>query len=232
MCRWFAMYSCFTINLDKFKDLIYANIFHGLHLLLGSYGYMYIWFGALDAGRDFADDSTDAIEVTSTGGTSLTYDSSAGHYIQNWNTPSNSAGKCFKADLTTADGTHTVAYFKLTRYCSTRRSSSRRTRLFYSPCRAEKPARKDNDDIFSNILQRGNIWLVDSSASNRKISPLVPPSPPASNIITTDNGNGGGSGLKSGDNTSTSKQISRPITSKFTLKFTMVEMSEIFSECI
>lgn len=55
----------------------------------------------------------DAIEeITSTGGTSLRYDTTGGQYIQNWQTPK-SAGACFKVTMTTPGNTSLVAYFKL-----------------------------------------------------------------------------------------------------------------------
>lgn len=57
--------------------------------------------------------NVDDIEVVSTGGTSLRYDSTGGQYIQNWKTPT-TANTCYKVWVATVDGT-TVgpAYFKL-----------------------------------------------------------------------------------------------------------------------
>jgi len=55
---------------------------------------------------------TDQIEVTTTGGTSLRYDTVAGQFIQNWQTPK-SAGQCYKVTMTTLDGSALVALFKL-----------------------------------------------------------------------------------------------------------------------
>ncbi|MGY2877104.1 hypothetical protein ACVW00_004294 [Marmoricola sp. URHA0025 HA25] len=57
--------------------------------------------------------NVDALEVVTTGGTSLRYDSTAGQYIQNWKTPV-TANACYKIWVTTQDGT-TVgpAYFQL-----------------------------------------------------------------------------------------------------------------------
>ncbi|HSJ90705.1 MAG TPA: PxKF domain-containing protein [Ilumatobacter sp.] len=55
---------------------------------------------------------TDEIEVTTTGGTSLRYDSTAGQFIQNWKTPT-LAGTCYKVTMTTQDGTSLTAFFKL-----------------------------------------------------------------------------------------------------------------------
>ena len=52
------------------------------------------------------------IEVTSTGGTSLRYDTTGGQFIQNWQTPK-SAGSCYRVTMTTIDGTDISADFKL-----------------------------------------------------------------------------------------------------------------------
>ena len=52
------------------------------------------------------------IEVTSTGGTSLRYDSTGGQFIQNWQTPK-AAGTCYKVTMTTQDGTALSALFRL-----------------------------------------------------------------------------------------------------------------------
>ena len=54
----------------------------------------------------------DAIEMVSTGGTSLRYDSTAGQFIQNWQTPK-SVGSCYKVTMTTQDGSTLTANFKL-----------------------------------------------------------------------------------------------------------------------
>ncbi len=56
---------------------------------------------------------TDEIELTSTGGTSLRYDTTGGQFIQNWQTPKNSAGKCYQVTMKTTDGSSLVAFFKL-----------------------------------------------------------------------------------------------------------------------
>jgi hypothetical protein len=50
--------------------------------------------------------------VTSTGGTSLRYDTTDGQFIQNWKTPSG-RGSCHKVTLTTQDGSSITALFKL-----------------------------------------------------------------------------------------------------------------------
>lgn len=54
----------------------------------------------------------DEIEVTSTGGTSLRYDTTSGQFIQNWQTPK-AAGTCYRVTMTTQDGSSLVALFKL-----------------------------------------------------------------------------------------------------------------------
>jgi len=52
------------------------------------------------------------IEVTTTGGTSLRYDTTAHQFIQNWQTPK-AAGKCYVARMTAQDGsTISNAFFK------------------------------------------------------------------------------------------------------------------------
>ena len=58
------------------------------------------------------DGTEDAIEVVSTGGTSLRYDSTGGQFIQNWKTPTG-AGKCYSATVTTIDGSSITALFKI-----------------------------------------------------------------------------------------------------------------------
>ncbi len=54
----------------------------------------------------------DAVEIVSTGGTSLRYDTTGGQFIQNWKTPTG-AGTCYSATMTAADGSAITAYFKL-----------------------------------------------------------------------------------------------------------------------
>jgi hypothetical protein len=56
--------------------------------------------------------STDDIETYATGGTSLRYDTTGGQFIFNWQTPK-VVGGCYKVTLTTQDGTHISADFKL-----------------------------------------------------------------------------------------------------------------------
>jgi hypothetical protein len=54
----------------------------------------------------------DAIEMVTTGGTSLRYDSIAGQFIQNWQTPK-APGTCYHVTMWTDDGSSLVAKFKL-----------------------------------------------------------------------------------------------------------------------
>lgn len=54
----------------------------------------------------------DGVEITSTGNTSLRYDSTGGQYIYNWKTP-NLPGACFKLSMVAADGSRIDANFKL-----------------------------------------------------------------------------------------------------------------------
>ncbi len=55
---------------------------------------------------------TDVIEVTTTGGTSLRYDTTDGQFIQNWKTPK-LPGNCYQVTMTTQDGSSLSALFKL-----------------------------------------------------------------------------------------------------------------------
>jgi len=59
-----------------------------------------------------ANEITDEIETTATGGTSLRYDATAGQFVYNWKTPK-AAGKCYRVTMTTIDGSSLAAYFKL-----------------------------------------------------------------------------------------------------------------------
>jgi hypothetical protein len=52
-----------------------------------------------------------AVEFTTTGGTQLRYDGTAGQFIQNWQTPK-TVGKCYVVQLTALDASTIVAYFK------------------------------------------------------------------------------------------------------------------------
>jgi hypothetical protein len=55
----------------------------------------------------------DAIEQVTSGNTALRYDTSSGQFVQNWQTPKNRAGACFRVTMTTIDGSSLVAYVKL-----------------------------------------------------------------------------------------------------------------------
>jgi hypothetical protein len=48
---------------------------------------------------------------TTTGGTTLRYDSTAGQFINNWQSPK-VAGKCYAVTMTAQDNSTLVAYFK------------------------------------------------------------------------------------------------------------------------
>jgi hypothetical protein len=54
----------------------------------------------------------DDIELYTTGGTSLRYDSVARQFVQNWQTP-RTAGKCYRVVMTTLDGSTMQAFFML-----------------------------------------------------------------------------------------------------------------------
>ncbi|NYG54762.1 PxKF domain-containing protein [Nocardioides perillae] len=59
-----------------------------------------------------ATDRADEVEVTTTGGTALRYDATGGQFVQNWQTP-RTAGVCYRATMTAADGvTSRTAYFR------------------------------------------------------------------------------------------------------------------------
>ncbi|WP_020145811.1 PxKF domain-containing protein, partial [Terracoccus sp. 273MFTsu3.1] len=55
----------------------------------------------------------DAIEMTTTGGTNLRYDTSGGQFIQNWQTPKATVGTCYQVTMTALDDSKITAYFKL-----------------------------------------------------------------------------------------------------------------------
>jgi len=68
-------------------------------------------FTQMKVACDFAP-TLDEIEVTSTGGTSLRYDTTGGQFIQNWQTPK-APGACYVVTLTTQDDRSMSAKFKL-----------------------------------------------------------------------------------------------------------------------
>jgi len=53
----------------------------------------------------------DPTDLSATGGTSLRYDTTGGQFIFNWQTPK-PANACYKATMTTLDGSSLSAYFK------------------------------------------------------------------------------------------------------------------------
>jgi hypothetical protein len=55
---------------------------------------------------------TDEVEVTTTGGTTLRYDTAGGQFVQNWQTPK-AAGACYTITLTLDDGSKLIAKFRL-----------------------------------------------------------------------------------------------------------------------
>jgi hypothetical protein len=57
----------------------------------------------------------DPVDITSTGNTSLRYDTTAMQWIQNWKTPTASSDTCYRAIVTFADGSSLEAFFKLKR---------------------------------------------------------------------------------------------------------------------
>jgi hypothetical protein len=59
----------------------------------------------------FADATVDDVEITTTGGTTLRYDSTGGQFIQNWQTPKTS-GKCYAATVGLQDGSTITGFFK------------------------------------------------------------------------------------------------------------------------
>ena len=68
---------------------------------------------ALTSCANFVGGTEDAIETVTSGNTVLRYDTSGGQFVQNWQTPKNSAGKCYRVTMTTQDGSSIVANFKL-----------------------------------------------------------------------------------------------------------------------
>jgi hypothetical protein len=62
-------------------------------------------------GTDAAADAVE--EFTTTGSTTLRYDSTSQQWIQNWATPRNGAGSCYRVTMTAADGSSISADFRL-----------------------------------------------------------------------------------------------------------------------
>jgi hypothetical protein len=57
--------------------------------------------------------TSDPVDFTTTGDTGLRYDTSGGQWVQNWQTPSNKTGTCWRVSVTFADGAALSAFFKL-----------------------------------------------------------------------------------------------------------------------
>jgi hypothetical protein len=58
-----------------------------------------------------AETQEDPVDFTTTGGTSLRYDTTARQFIQNWQTPK-TAGACYRVTMTARDGSTITAFFK------------------------------------------------------------------------------------------------------------------------
>jgi hypothetical protein len=56
--------------------------------------------------------ATDEIEIVTTGGTTLRYDTTGQQFVQNWLTPK-SPGTCYQVIMTALDGSKLTAFFKL-----------------------------------------------------------------------------------------------------------------------
>jgi hypothetical protein len=59
-----------------------------------------------------AGETTDDVELVTTGGTSLRYDTTAGQFIQNWQTPKK-PGACYTVTMKTDDDSSISANFRL-----------------------------------------------------------------------------------------------------------------------
>jgi hypothetical protein len=70
-------------------------------------------FTAKKVGCDGSDDATSVDEFATTGGTSLRYDALGGQWVQNWATPANGKGSCYRVTMKTDDGSSISADFKL-----------------------------------------------------------------------------------------------------------------------
>lgn len=69
-------------------------------------------FAVREVGCSTLGSSTDDIELTTTGATSLRYDATGAQFIQNWQTPKK-VGACYTVVMTTIDDATIAAYFKL-----------------------------------------------------------------------------------------------------------------------
>jgi MBG domain-containing protein len=59
--------------------------------------------------------NTDPVELTTTGGTSLRYDTTALQWVQNWATPKVNGTTCYRAFVKFADGSTIEAFFQLSK---------------------------------------------------------------------------------------------------------------------
>jgi hypothetical protein len=57
----------------------------------------------------------DPVDFTTTGNTSLRYDTTAGQFIQNWKTPNVNGDSCYRTNVKFQDGSVIYAFFKLKR---------------------------------------------------------------------------------------------------------------------
>jgi hypothetical protein len=87
------------------------NVFAGLTELT-SVSYIKGFKATQVACGAFIDMAADAIEITSTGGTTLRYDGTGAQFIQNWQTPK-SPNTCWVVAMTTLDGSSIFANFQL-----------------------------------------------------------------------------------------------------------------------
>jgi hypothetical protein len=55
----------------------------------------------------------DPVDITSTGGTTLRYDTTGLQWIQNWQTPKVNGDTCYRATVTFADSSSLSAFFKV-----------------------------------------------------------------------------------------------------------------------
>ena len=69
-------------------------------------------FGVKTVGCPGSTAAVDEIELVTTGGTSLRYDTTGGQFVQNWQTPKK-PGTCYAVTMTTQDGSAVSASFLL-----------------------------------------------------------------------------------------------------------------------